>query len=795
MTTVSTTADSKKTITSIGLFDAFILFIVSTGAASILLLILNYFNAISALILGLFLTVLFSLFFKCKIVFHDQRFDLYLVLILTVALFFIAKPYLYVMGGQDQGLYINMSSTYEKTGSPFMIDRVRELLNPEQKALYDKHNHYITDVVKEDKYEGAHKLGIYIKDLAKSEYVYQFYPLHPLWMAIFAELFGEDNRVYSLVFFALLSIVNFFLLAYELSGKKKLPGYFIALFLAVNPLFAFFAKFPITEMMLVAFSSLGFYYLLRYYKGTREGENVPFYLFVSALSFLSLFFIHISGFLYIPLFYLILLLAVLFMTERRMKLRFMMYSLFVLFSYILSLWYGLVYSFPYSYDIYKIELASRLVKFHWNWKWELTIGILILILMPFLLYRGKQTIRNWVNRFWTHFFNLTSLLIFIIIPLNIYTMYKVGLEHFVLLSTSYSTMLYLTWFGSILFLGALNHQRKAHTFEHFFFLLFLLYFWIMRIYIPAQSGYHYYGARYLFSEVIVYSLLLIALYGSYLLQKNNIKRWFGALCIAGLLVYSLFFTFHQLKGQEADGSNQALTLIANQMDGSDLLFSTFQDAEIMTALQSYFDLNLFIVPKEELTQKEFISDFLDTFNDMYVLSDIPLEYPGLEIANIIAYQQGIFERPESRIPTDFFYIKKMNLYLYKILRKQFITVIRPSNYQLTNFYTDFIWTNGNGIISNLGVPVATDNKYLILKTEGHSPFANDPAQLRLQLLVNNKELKFNKQSGNDYYFEMDPSIQEITEIKIMSSTFIPKEVGINTDERQLGIDVVSIRIK
>jgi hypothetical protein len=36
---------------------------------------------------------------------------------------------------------------------------------------------------------------------------------------------------------------------------------------------------------------------------------------------------------------------------------------------------------------------------------------------------------------------------------------------------------------------------------------------------------------------------------------------------------------------------------------------------------------------------------------------------------------------------------------------------------------------------------------------------------------------------------------QINEIQINSSTFIPKDLGINNDHRQLGIDVASIEIR
>jgi len=49
-----------------------------------------------------------------------------LLIILLAALIFRVGPYLYLPGGQDQGLYVSMSATYEKKGSTFITDKVRE---------------------------------------------------------------------------------------------------------------------------------------------------------------------------------------------------------------------------------------------------------------------------------------------------------------------------------------------------------------------------------------------------------------------------------------------------------------------------------------------------------------------------------------------------------------------------------------------------------------------------------------------------------------------------------------------
>lgn len=782
------------------LFDLVALFTVLTGLAGLFLLSINSFDSLYTLIIGTILTAIFFKAFRCQLKIKDQRLDFYLLIITLICLFFIAKPFLYIMGGQDQGLYVNMSATYEETGSTFIKDHLRKSLPDEIKQIYDKYNQYNLVVKVPDRYEGSNMPGVFIENIETSEYVYQFYPLHPTWMAIFAKLFGQDNRVYSLTFFALLSIITFFLLAYELSNRRKLPGYIMAAFLALNPLFTFFAKFPVSEMLSVAFSALGFYYLLIYYKGLQENRSNKVFLFLSSLSFLNLFFNHISGFLYVPIFYLLILITVLYLNDSAKRKTLLIYLISVLFGYSLSVLYGLKYSFPYSFDIYNIEL-SRLVLF--DYKIQIILIILLAIATPFVVNRYKTQIKALINRFLPHILNILVLSIILLIPLNIYDAYNAGiifgdLQRVMYSSAIYITTLYLTPLGLILFIMGLVKLRKIKTMPNFILILFLLLAWYMKIIISVWIGYQYYAARYLFNEVIIYSLLFIALYCGHLLKTTKTKKYLAAFSIITISLYFGYFTSLQLQGQEADGSNQALSRISKQMDEQDILIPTFSNHEINTPLKYYFGLNTFTLSPEELSDKDLFDYFLENFNDIFVLSNKALSNRNLEIIDIIAYKEGIFEHPTNRIPTKFFYHNTANLYLYKISRHdyfmRFIT-IKPTDYKRIGFYDDNVWTNGEGIIKNLAIQIHPETKYVIIQSDGHHPFMNDIQKINPKLYINNKPLKFDKQLGNDYYFVYENIAEELIEIKIHSSTFIPKTLGINSDTRELGLDIKSIKIE
>ena len=204
----------------ITLFDVLLVLIVSVSLCSVVLLTLHRFNPKVSLVLGLILTLLFLRIFGLRITRSDDRFGIGIFLILLLALVFRAEPYSYITGGWDPGLYTIMSSYYDEKGSSYITDNVRSRLNDDQKQFYDHNNHYLLSEHRypelKGKYEGKHYPGVFIKDLDKSRYVFQFYPLHPVWMTIFSKFLGDENRFYSLVFFSLVSIIGFYLLAFEI---------------------------------------------------------------------------------------------------------------------------------------------------------------------------------------------------------------------------------------------------------------------------------------------------------------------------------------------------------------------------------------------------------------------------------------------------------------------------------------------------------------------------------------------------------------------------------------------------
>lgn len=122
-------------------------------------------------------------------------------------------------------------------------------------------------------------------------------------------------------------------------------------------------------------------------------------------------------------------------------------------------------------------------------------------------------------------------------------------------------------------------------------------------------------------------------------------------------------------------------------------------------------------------------------------------------------------------------------------------VISPKKISyMSHFMTDFIWTDGHGYLGWFSLQLH-DQAYLKLQTFGFSPFMSNIDKMKLNIFANNISLQYVCKIDTSFYFKLPSNMKEINEIKINSSTFVPKDIGINSDPRSLGIDVDTIEVK
>jgi len=813
-----------------GIFDTFVLWIVSSGLVGIGMLAFDAFRPQIALLGGLLLAVMLSRRLGALPPPFERK-DLFaLSVLILLALLFRYEPYQHVLGGQDQGTYVNMAAHYEKHGSTFVHDQVRaRIRNDEALRYYDEVNHVSVDqpMRHPGEWEGRHFLGLYIKDLDRSEYVFQFFHLHPTWLSMVGSVLGAENGVYALLLFSCLSLVFFYLLARDLHGRTAAVT--CVLLLALNPLHAFFSKFPVSEVVALAFSSGGFWYLLRYWRARDHGSPPVLWLGLSVGLFACLFLTHIASLLYLPFF---VVLAVLFSADRRRPHRAPWAYLCALFAaYGLSIVYGLRNSFPYLSHIY-----GRYFETHLGLRWTtgLPLVVALALLAILLIYLQRDRVGAVLRSRWTTWSTLILVGMLLVLAVAVFRSYRLAFTPVLAdgsvfverwnqaghgwASLPYASLwvaaTYLTPVGLLLLLWhffALRREEPSPARAGL--LVFLVVFWFARVALVLSVPYHYYYTRYLFSEVVPYSFLAIALFlAPWLRPGAATTRRLGALAaLALVLAWSSYNLFAQFQGRVAEGTAEVLQRIVARVDDDDLLlvdatrFWSYDN--IVPALALFYGRNVFAVHSAEdvpaLLNDEIAAAGYDEF---FVLSQERLQKKWLRLEERADLRYGHFEHV-NRVPRSFHALRH-KLYLYRVVTgwpsdglRDIPVTLRPMvldravDPHLEGFH-DGVWTDGDGRIVGLEREVPRSCQHLVLVTGGDNPFQQDLRQLQLEVQLNGEALDFVHRAGEDYWFRLPAELATLREIRIRSATFVPSELGTGqTDSRRLGLSILRIELR
>src|SRR5204862_2182691 len=202
-------------IAGLGVVDVVVGFVVLTSCVMVFQLVTGHFEPSTALFVSLLICGAAAMVFVRRIVVPgDPRIWVAIALMGLLILMFRWNPFLYVEGGQDQGVYVSMSAQFARMHGLQITDGVREKLSDSDKPEYDRLNNRYEpgNIGGRSRSDGEHQPGVFIDDLSRSTYVFQFYPLHPLWMALAANVLGDQGRIYSLVIFSLLNVLMLSLL-------------------------------------------------------------------------------------------------------------------------------------------------------------------------------------------------------------------------------------------------------------------------------------------------------------------------------------------------------------------------------------------------------------------------------------------------------------------------------------------------------------------------------------------------------------------------------------------------------
>ena len=679
-------------LTFFRVFDFLILSVVCISYASVALLALDAFDGRLAAIAGLLLATAGRHFlpatFDPEHASAGKPVFAVILVVLLAALLFRAEPFLPMHGGQDQGVYVSMSAHLQREGSVFIDDPLPATL-PDQRLrdIYD-------EALPERRGFGHHvQPGVYYSH-TRGAYVFQFYHLHPLWMATFAELFGDGARFYALTFFSLLSIAGICLLVLEITGARA-AALAAGLLLAVNPLHVFFSRLHVTEIVALAFSAIGFYYLARAARGVQRAAPPASTAALGVLSALSLalvFFVRITGFLYLPLLVLVYGLGLWWTTQQRPAYtrQVVAYGGLVAGLYAISVLYGLYYSPVYSPVIYGWRFAGLLGTY---WKEILALVSLGTVaaaaILPFAVRSDVARRRLAFAARPGLWIGLAGAAIALGIAGSLHEAYVIGFTDRYTYVPHYTRfgivgagapifwqtgavgwLLYTSPLLALVAIAGVHRAPRQWPVVLLYVFLAVCLFANLAVNVPVIYQ-HYYYARYLVSEIVPYGIA-IAVAVTFLSASRRF-RVLGAASILLTIPFHLYYVLQQMPVREGVRPYAVLSRIADAV-GDGLLLLDVDGwggkrnwegyARLQTPLTYYFGKRVFPFELDDLDQ------ILSSYDGVggagvWLLGRRPSDHRCLEPADTMSYWDSRMANAAT-IPVtadDSFWSQE--LYLYK----------------------------------------------------------------------------------------------------------------------------------
>lgn len=643
------------------LFDFISISVIAISYIAVAALCLNVFDAKVVVLLGLFVST--GITYVVKLNFGSVHLDgqkkiwPLLAVIILLALVFRADPFPWIHGGQDQGVYSSMSSHYQHGGEIFIEDEMLGLLPNKEVAEIYKNNHVSNQVLLPGLYKGGGK-----------DYVFQFYHLHPLWMAIFGELFGDNNRFYALTFFGLISIVGLMLLTLELS-RSYWASFAVGILMATNPLHVFFSKWPVTEVVALAFSSFGLYYLVRAFRELENSSKASINLILMAALSLSLvFFVRITGFLYLPFLLALFAVGIWFIARQKKKegVNLLVFSVVCILLYMVSVVYGWIYSPNYSFEIYQGTFTRV---FGENWL-MIIIGCLALVLV-FMIVWGRSVFSE-KNKIYVDalvkpyvWARVSLVLMVLTIVLALYKAYLVGYtndysnnqmyQRWGLVGSGFSifersSAINWVFYSSpfLLMVSVIGLRGKAVQEKVALPLMLLSVFLVTTLIINIPViPYQYYYARYLLSEIVPYAIVISMVILS--LTKVSVIRMLGIASVVITLPYFLFYTIKQFPAEEGVRPYSILSDIASEVDDDDTILL---DADVFGGVKHWRLYARLEMPLAYYFQKTVLP---------YTAYDLPIiteSYEGLSNKKLWLLTTALLENPSFNLVKNYSYYDK-----------------------------------------------------------------------------------------------------------------------------------------
>jgi len=587
----------------------------------------------------------------------------------------------FVRGGQDPGVYTNIANSLVLRGRLTIVDPIAEPLAKRTTPLGKKYfsDSYRAMACKPDGgCRGSFQPGFYLRGIAPSDIVPQFYHLHPIWMAYSHLLFGGDHTTAILPIFGLLCLAIFFLLLATVCRSHRTAAVG-TLLLACSPAYAYFARFPVSEVT----TSLFFLTSLYFFTVGRLSKT-PELIFGAIFAGLF-FFTHITGFMFLALLYPPLLFAAMRRNGWGAPLAWSISLALFLWSFI----HGLTFSRPYSMAIWtKIGIPEGILDLAYQHPLPLSGSLFLLSLVPFLIARRAPALTRSLARIRPKKSHLAWAggVIFLLFGAYIaFKGYRLGFtDHYAtnrwvgrrwnlsghgLWSVKHLTAVVLAFFVSpvILLLAGFGWTRalRRSLFSPPMALLTCTALGLTLALVGKQTTapYLYYFGRYLVPTLVP----LAVLFGALALEAIRLHTKRVTLVVRGFLVLAslgclLPYAIAQARANEGGGLYTELRRLATTVGPKALIFVdevNFARVELTTPLQISFGIPTITYSRREFTGaplRELMAEASALGYTVYLLSEKDRRdtLPFLKRVDRFDFFLGSFIAPEGSVmPTVF----------------------------------------------------------------------------------------------------------------------------------------------
>jgi 4-amino-4-deoxy-L-arabinose transferase-like glycosyltransferase len=187
---------------------------------------------------------------------------IFLVILIALIGVLNLRPHQFIFGGADAGVYVSLGANLSRTHDWLIHNPDLSAIPPDDyEMLFREHSpHLIPRYI--------HLPGFYISDNNTETILPQFYPLHPVWLAVAHGLGGVWANLFLTPLWGLLAVLALYFAIRESFGRRLAAV--AALVLAFTPTQIWFSRYPTSEALTQFLLLSGFYAFARH---IRQGET------------------------------------------------------------------------------------------------------------------------------------------------------------------------------------------------------------------------------------------------------------------------------------------------------------------------------------------------------------------------------------------------------------------------------------------------------------------------------------------------------------------------------------------